>query len=234
MIVWGGARGRSEMHEDGGRYAPATDSWLVMSNTGAPSARWLPAAVWTGSQMIVWGGFGARWGGPDNDGARYDPVADAWTAMSTDGAPAARGAPVAVWTGHEMLVWGGATNAELTMGIDGPLGDGGAYDPATDTWRALPTAGAPSARLNHTAVWTDTTMIVWGGTTATAVPAFDTGAIYDPATDGWTEVTTLGAPEGRRNHVAVWTGTEMIVWGGSTAMGGFTTNLNDGSRYRPR
>jgi hypothetical protein len=133
-----------------------------------------------------------------------------------------------------MLVWGGATNAELTMGVDGPLGDGGAYDPATDAWRPLPTAGAPSARLNHTGVWTGTTMIVWGGTTATAVPAFGTGAIYDPATDGWTEVTTVGAPEGRRNHVAVWTGTEMIVWGGSTAVVGVTTNLNDGSRYRPR
>jgi N-acetylneuraminic acid mutarotase len=77
-------------------------------------------------------------------------------------------------------------------------------------------------------------MIVWGGTTATAVSAFDTGAIYDPATDGWADVTTVGAPEGRRSHVAVWTGTEMIVWGGSTAVGGVTVNLSDGSRYRPR
>ena len=234
MVVWGGARAGRDLIADGGRYAPATDGWLPISNVGAPSPRWLPSAVWTGTEMIVWGGFTERWGGPANDGARYNPVTNTWTPMSGTGAPAARGGAVVVWTGREMLVWGGAMNAELTWGIDGPLGDGAAYEPATDTWRPLPGAGAPSARLGHTGVWTGTTMIVWGGTTATAVPAFDTGAIYDPATDAWTAVTTLGAPDGRRHHVAVWTGTEMIVWGGATAVGGVTVNLNDGARYRPR
>ena len=42
--------------------------------------------------MIVWGGY--DWNGSDfiyfNDGGRYNPVTDSWTAVSTSGAPAAR------------------------------------------------------------------------------------------------------------------------------------------------
>jgi hypothetical protein len=56
-----------------------------------------------------------------------------------------------------MIVWGGSES--------GSIGNaGGRYDPATDTWVATSTgAGVPSPRLYHTAVWTDTEMIVWGG-----------------------------------------------------------------------
>ena len=34
------------------------------------------------------------------------------------------------------------------------------------------------------------------------------------ADDTWTATTTTGAPDGRADHTAVWTGSEMIVWGG--------------------
>ena len=40
----------------GGRYDPATDSWTATSTTSAPAARYYHTAVWTGSEMIVWGG----------------------------------------------------------------------------------------------------------------------------------------------------------------------------------
>jgi hypothetical protein len=32
--------------------------------------------------------------------------------------------------------------------------------------------------------------------------------------DTWTATSTDGAPSARRNHTAVWTGSEMIIWGG--------------------
>jgi hypothetical protein len=55
---------------DGGRYDPATDAWRSMTTDGAPSRRNYPAYVWTGSELVVWGGNG----GPDlNDGGRYTP-----------------------------------------------------------------------------------------------------------------------------------------------------------------
>ena len=44
------------------------------------------------------------------------------------------------------------------------LNTGGRYNPSTDTWTATSTgANVPAAREVHTAVWTGTEMIVWGG-----------------------------------------------------------------------
>src|SRR5205823_6151409 len=51
--------------------------------------------------------------------------------------------------------------------------------------------------------------------------------ISDTATgctpDTWTATSTTNAPTARLAHTAVWTGSEMVVWGG--------TNLNTGGRY---
>jgi N-acetylneuraminic acid mutarotase len=108
--------------------------------------------------MIVWGGFDGR--NVFGDGARYNPSTKSWTATSTANAPEARSGHTAIWTGTEMIVWGGVqgTNA-------GPIyfASGGKYDPRTDTWTATSTANAPGARASHTAVLTDSEMIVWGG-----------------------------------------------------------------------
>ena len=59
--------------------------------------------------MIVWGGYGN--GSSLNDGGRYNPAANSWTAVTTNGAPAARAMHTAVWTGSEMIVWGGVDNS---------------------------------------------------------------------------------------------------------------------------
>jgi N-acetylneuraminic acid mutarotase len=144
-------------------------------------------------------------------------------------APDARGDHTAVWTGTEMIVWGG-------LDFLGPKSSGGAYDPATDTWRTLSTAGAPAARFGHTAIWTGVEMIVWGGSDSQG--ALDTGGAYDPATDTWRALTTAGAPERRVSHSAIWTGTAMIIWGGQGVFvppgpNSFDKVLADGSAYDP-
>ena len=112
MIVWGGTSdflGRFSTNT-GGRYNPAGNSWSAVSTAGAPAARQFHTAVWTGSEMIVWGGRSQRdTGGSFNDGARYNPAGNNWTAVSTIGAPTARAWHTAVWTGREMIVRGGAT-----------------------------------------------------------------------------------------------------------------------------
>src|SRR5262249_58085706 len=108
-----------------------------------------------GSEMIVWGGAGYC-SGNVNTGGRYNPATDSWTATSTINAPEARQYPNAVWTGSEMIVWGGYGNS-------GNLDTGGRYNPATDSWIATSTTNAPEARYLHTTVWTGSEMIVWGG-----------------------------------------------------------------------
>src|SRR5689334_1422812 len=90
------------------------------------------------------------------------------------------------------------------------LNSGGKYNPDTNIWTPTNTTSAPSQRGAHTAVWTGSEMIIWGGW-----PDVNSGARYNPGTDSWVPISTMNAPAGRFDHTAVWTGTEMIVWGGT-------------------
>ena len=221
MIVWGGSNGGGL--NTGGRYSPSTDSWTTTSTTGAPSARYAHTAVWTGSEMIVWGGFdGSSY---LNTGGGYNPSSDSWTATSTTNAPTARQRHMAVWIGTQMIVWGGEG---CPIGCFTNIG--GRYNPSTDTWTATSTANAPAGRESHTAVSTGTEMIVWGGSFYDGSYHFlNTGGRYNPSTDSWTATSLANVPAGRAGHTTVWTGSEMIVWGGQ----GSSSFFNTASRYDP-
>jgi hypothetical protein len=73
MIVWGGWT--YEFGDTGGRYNPVTDSWVPTSTTHAATGRAGQTAVWTGTQMIVWGGDGSGTDVYLNTGGRYSPGA---------------------------------------------------------------------------------------------------------------------------------------------------------------
>jgi N-acetylneuraminic acid mutarotase len=220
MIVWGGFHDFPVTSlNSGGRYDPITDTWTATSTIGAPEARRRHTAVWTGTEMIVWGGDNNSSGYLDT-GGRYNPATDSWTATSTTNAPEERVEHTAVWTGNEMIVWGGF-NPD-----DGETKTGGRYDPSTDSWTPTNTTNAASGRNLHTAVWTGSEMIVWGGL------ADNSGGRYNPVTDNWVSTSTTNAPESRIYHTAVWTGSEMIVWGGFDPTGG-GPSLNTGGKYRP-
>ena len=191
------------------------ETWTATSTTNAPAARASHTAVWTGSEMIVWGGYGGSY---LNTGGRYDPSTDSWTAISTTNAPTPRGGNTAVWTGREMIVWGGDDGLSLNTG--------GRYNPATDDWTPTSTINAPIGRIFHTAVWSSSEMIVWAGWNEVELSS---GGRYNPSTDSWTATSTTNAPAARFDHTAVWTGSEMIVWGGWNGSNSFNT----GGRYNP-
>jgi N-acetylneuraminic acid mutarotase len=223
MIVWGGQIS-SGYANTGGRYSPSTDSWTATSTTNAPAGRSVHTAVWTGTEMIVWGGYNGSF---LSSGGRYNPSTDSWTATSTTNAPASRRTHTAVWTGSEMIVWGGSPT------ISTYLNTGGRYNPSTDSWTATSTTNAPTARRYHTAVWTGSEMIVWGGYFQdNSNHYWNTGGRYDPSSDSWTATSTTNAPDGRAIHTAIWTGSQMIVWGG-TFFDGNIENLNTGGIYIP-
>ena len=196
----------------------ADDTWNAISTTSAPDGREYHIAVWTGSEMLVWGGLN-RFFDPLNTGARYNPSTDSWIAISNTNLLNPRYLHTAVWTGSEMIIWGGFTGSA-------PLNGGGRYNPFTDSWTATSATNAPTARFLHTAIWTGSEMIVWGGSGSLY---FATGGRYNPTTDSWTATTTTNAPSARRGQTAVWTGTQMIVWGGFDG----TNALNTGSKYSP-
>ncbi len=222
MIVWGGVGAGGVPLVDGGRYDPVSDTWTPTSTSGAPSGRFFHTAVWTGNEMIVWGGTS---GVLTNTGGRYDPVSDTWVATPSASAPLPRYFHTAVWGNGRMIVWGGWGSSNVS------LNTGGQYDPVTNTWSQTSLAGAPEARGQHTAVWTGSDMIVWGGYDYLADTNFDTGARYDPVSNTWVPISAVGAPEGRNWHAAVWTGSEMIVWGGQISFAEADFPLNSGGRY---
>ena len=250
MIIWGGFNGT--YLNDGYRYNPAANTWTAISRTNAPAARGGHCAVWTGSKMIVWGGA-------DRTGGLYNPATDTWSAMSAVNAPPGYTSNAFAWTGTYLLVWGGIGDSYgefdyLNQWSCADYGNGGRYNPSTDTWTAMSTNNAPGSRAQMAFAWTGAELVVWGGLYEYVVPGgffssgvvdeyYNTGARYNPSTDSWTPMTTNGAPSLRCGATAVWTGSQFLVWGGVTLVytndwfwGGsnyFPFNANTGGRYSP-
>lgn len=199
--------------------------WTDLSTSGV-CGRYDAGVVWTGTQMIVWGGENCAGAACPTiraphlaDGTAYTPQADAWRKLPKSPL-AARAPATSVWTGTEMVVWGG-------VAAEAFFADGAAYDPARDRWRAV--ASSPlSPRNGVMSVWTGSELLVWGG--GDAATNFSDGAAYQPATDQWRPIG--GGPlAGRSGGVAAWTGREMVVWGGVDLIG--AREFADGAAFDP-
>src|SRR4029077_16481634 len=137
------------------------DVWSATATPTTMAARGYFAYVWTGSQMIVWGGATAIAGtsGLKHDGADIDPAANAWYPVNNTSAslPVARGDAVAVWTSgadanaNQMLVWGGI-NGTTTF-----LNNGAFYNPVTASWTTMSQGSTLAPRHAAGAIWTGST-----------------------------------------------------------------------------
>lgn len=204
---------------------PTSNIWFPTSTVNAPEARAGHCAVWTGTEMIVWGGWTDRsvMGSTFlNTGGKYNPTNDLWTSITTTNAPL----PwyyECFWTGSDLITW--ATQTSLPFGRK--------YNPATDTWSAMSTTNAPfpnggdTTKLNNiTAVWSGTELIVWDGHSAVG----GAGGRYNPVNDTWSSISKLNAPTANYGFSSVWTGSEMLMWGGSLFP---DPVVNIGWRYNP-
>jgi N-acetylneuraminic acid mutarotase len=173
MLVWGGSSEASEggrYFADGAIYNPVTNEWQAMAPASL-APRDNAAGVWTGEQLVLWGGYGRS----DEctpcfhgTGAAYDPAADAWVPLAP--APlSGRGAHRAVWTSREMLVWGGF-DSEVQA-------DGALYNPFDGAWTRM-APGPLAGRQHHAIVWTGSQLLIWGGAGAGG-PLAD-GAVLTP------------------------------------------------------
>ncbi|MGV3660278.1 MAG: Kelch repeat-containing protein [Prosthecobacter sp.] len=247
MVVWGGKGSSggpppatSLSYNDGGRYNPSTDTWQSISATDAPPFRNHGSATLGAGKLMVWAGLqtGDMMGMGYKfmkHGGVYDLATSTWSPLN-NGSPAPRFGHTSVWTGTEMIVWGGAASTMAVPGLDATFNDGARFNPSTGVWTPLPAANAPSGRYGHTAVWTGTEMIVWGGqrydTGTPMVVTLNTGARFNPLTNTWTALPTLFGPSARSRHVALWTGSpmnQMIIWGGLSD--GMSMATNTGARY---
>lgn len=193
--------------------APA---WVNGTTLDAPASRTEHTAIWTGQELLVWGGnIGS--GYEVGTGSGYAPDGDQWNAISTVDAPAARRRHGGVWSGQELIVWGGVSSGAFAN-------TGGKYNPATLLWSPTATLNAPAGRSDHIAVWTGARLIVWGGRDGGGL--FNDGALYHPASNQWTNLSLPSPPDARMNAAAVWAGDRLVVWGGQ----GDAVELSTGGR----
>lgn len=179
-----------------------------------PDPRPGAAFVWTGSELLAWGGCEGDRCTPAATGSSFDPATRTWEPMPP--APAGGANIDGVWTGEDAIF---ITDA-----------GGQAYDPEDGTWRTLSPAPIPLPR-GGVRVWTGSELIAWGGGDHDS-SSTRRGAAYDPRSDVWRVLPE--APVGLNLSSGVWTGEEMIVFGSSLDDRNWAdTDTSVGAAYDP-
>jgi hypothetical protein len=225
MIVWGGWNDVGGYITTGGVYSPTgAVSWTAIA-VPAIGGRIEHSAIWTGSEMLIWGGkiyddINSKFI-YYNDGGKYDPLSG-WTTIASTVSPISLSAHAAIWTGDWMIISGGYNDTtKKTLA---------AFSPAVNDWvYYLPDLS--TARRWHTSVWTGSgteswrhQVIVWGGENTGPITA---GEALDMETMLRHSLPITNQPSARFKHTSVWTGSKMIIWGGTDGI----TYLNTGGIY---
>ena len=212
-FVWDGSSYRAEVYRDGAIYNPVSNTWRPMLE--ARQSMHGHTAVWTGTEMIVWGDASIG-----NSGMAYNPVSDTWRDISASNAPSPRQGHAAVWTGQEMAIWGGNETWDWESDDGTKPGTGALYNPANDTWRPISPTGAPAGGYGGWVAYGHRgAALLWTGSQLVAVPLnfasevwIMPGGFYDPQNSKWSIVGTNGLPDGRP-YIAVWNGRGVFVAG---------------------
>lgn len=180
-------------------FEPAARTWRSISP--APLTMAGAAAVWTGDEAIFLRTSGEK---GRIDGAAYDPTSNTWRRIRDAPIRRAYGG-VRVWTGDELIVWGGGDR-----GKERSL-RGAAYDASSDTWR--PISEAPFGLNLVSGVWSGEEVLVFGsllsGANRAPTPT-SVGAAYDPASDTWRELPPSAlSPQATS---AVWIDDRLVAW----------------------
>ena len=149
-------------------YSPDSEAWRSLPP--APLRAKGSDAIWTGSEVIVWGG-GGRAGPAAEAGAAYEPASDAWRKIAD--APLSLNSVSLIWSGSEVIALG--SRLDLRNRSSSRYAEGAAYDPVIDTWRRLEDSGlSPQA---HAAEWVGRQMVAYD-----YVTRFQR---YDPERNRW-------------------------------------------------
>ena len=119
---------------------------------------------------------------------------------------AGRSGAASVWTGKEVLIWGGSSYDRSSA--NRVLADGAALDPSSNRWRPIPPAPI-TGRAYAAVAWTGREMVIALGAGPTGEPLSD-GAAFDPQTNRWRTIAPHPAG-GPFRPATVWTGTELLV-----------------------
>jgi N-acetylneuraminic acid mutarotase len=187
IYVAGGLRGGASV-DDFTAYDPAADSWRVLP--AMPTARdHLAAGAVDGRFYAVGGRAGSQLFAATEV---FDPAAGAWrTGLAR--MPTARGGLAAAALGGRLFAFGGEGNAGNPLGI---FPQTEAYDPARDTWLALPDMGVP--RHGTAAVAVGGGIYVVGGATRQGLGVSGASEVFVPPSGDVLSVGRLVARGGGR------------------------------------
>lgn len=172
--------------------------WAVIPAAPVPAVEPQQIAA-TDTELLVWSG---QLGGSGSRIAALSFADRSWRRIQPFPL-APRFDPVTVWTGKELVVWGGHDRILRT--------DGAAYDPATDSWRVLPEAGRTATRQDTGVTWTGSEAVFVGLPSWPGVEAASDAVALDPEAGTWRMLPRSPWSAEHRDVVATWTGTEVLV-----------------------
>jgi hypothetical protein len=210
--VLGGTVG-SNTPTDAAKWSSLTNQWTVLPPwpAGMLGRQNFPV-VFTGSEVVFWGG----------DGARYSLASNSWTLIPETTYPGARGGHGLVWddTSKRLIMWGG--NGPVGVGA---VNDGAWLDLTSGVWTPIPSSPL-GPRASFAFAWDPANryFYVFGG------GQMD-GAIYDSKIDSWKMLPALPFTIPNRNGMAgAIVDGKFLAWGG---IGASQTLYSDGVVYDP-
>ncbi|HDZ03932.1 hypothetical protein LCGC14_0198940 [marine sediment metagenome] len=199
-------------------FDPANEEWIQGPEIPASRRRGSAGLVMYNNKFyVVAGNTIGHDGGYVSYFDEFDPATGVWTAL-TD-APRARDHFAAVVIDYKLYVSGGRLSGG-TGGVFAPtISEVDVYDFVSQTWTTLPAGqNIPTPRGGPSAVNFNDKLMVIGGESETAGPAFTTVEEYDPVSQTWTTLPGLNSP--RHGTQAIVSGNGIFILAGSPVQGG--------------
>ncbi|MEW5991129.1 MAG: kelch repeat-containing protein [Chloroflexota bacterium] len=205
-VLVAGGRDRSVVLASAELYDPLTETWRktgLMSSGRADH----DATLLADGRVLVVDGSGAA--------VLFDPVTEQWTVTSSLATGRAAFAIVSLIDGRALVIGGWISDASSLP--EGPSGSAELYDSASGAWS--PVGPMTVSRAEHSATrLADGRILVVGGWGRSSSandprPALASAEIFDPATNTWTNVSSMR--DARSGHGAVLevAGTVVVVGG---------------------
>ncbi len=240
VIIWGGVDQAGSELSTGAMYSIADKRWTPLPDLPDDAARTGHRAVWTGDHYVVWGGFTPSQAQPPGAavattapgeatpyyGAQFDPVTSQWATLPPSGLEPRVGFSM-LWTGQELIIFGGMSPDGRVLADGGILRAGQVRSDSTSTapdigdlsngiWSLFRTGDLEvfdgAARAFHAAAWDGRYFVINGGFGPDGNLLSDTYA-YDVVRNRWHLIRNR-LVTARACHQAVVSPTEIIFLGG--------------------
>jgi hypothetical protein len=189
FIVAGGSANCTGSLASGGMYDPAADTWATIPSMNHARSQY--QLVSSGTSVYAFGGLSDCSNGSTllADLEEWKPGDSSWTDVTAPGAPSARYAGQATWTGTQLLVYGGNTPGQ---NFDP---SGGVYDPVQNAWSSASCTLSMCGRSSTPSIPDMGYVRYWGGNGGNSPAGLEYGS---GSWSSWTPPT--GFPTTLSNH----------------------------------